>query len=99
MATKIIFNNKNNDFFVALKQNVDQYFTSNNIDKTGDYRLYIKTIVLLSVFMGTYIVLMSVPMAWYFMLGLCILMGAAAAGIGLAIVHDANDGSYSKNSK
>lgn len=97
MATKIVFNNKNNDFFVALKNNVDQYFSTNKIEKTGDYRLYIKTVVLLSVFIGTYIVLMTVPMAWFYMLPLCILMGVAAAGIGLAIMHDANHGSYSKN--
>ncbi len=98
MATKLIFNNKNNDFFTALKQNVDNYFVSNKIEKTGDYRLYIKTIVLLGTFIGTYITIMVVPMAWYFILPLCILLGAAAAGIGLAIMHDANHGAYSNNS-
>ena len=39
---KVSFNNKNSDFFNALKGKVDTYFKSNNIKETGNYKLYIK---------------------------------------------------------
>ncbi|MFM2117085.1 MAG: hypothetical protein RL316_275, partial [Bacteroidota bacterium] len=34
---KVTFNNKQKDFFNALKQEVDAYFTKNNIRKTGNW--------------------------------------------------------------
>ena len=43
---KITFDNRNNQFYQSLKSSVDQYFTSRGIQKTGDWRLYIKTITL-----------------------------------------------------
>ncbi len=96
---KITFNNKNNEFYISLKKAVDDYFVSNKIEKTGDWRLYSKTFILLTCFLGSYILLMAVAMPWYLVLMLCAFMGFAAAGIGFSIMHDANHGSYCKNNK
>jgi hypothetical protein len=40
---KVTFNNKNKVFFNTLKASVDKYFEDNNLKKTGNWRLYLKT--------------------------------------------------------
>jgi linoleoyl-CoA desaturase len=91
------FANKQQDFFVTLNQRVNQYFKSNNIERTGNSEMVIKTIFMFSIYLIPYFVLISgvVSNAWG-MLGLCVIMGFGLAGIGLSIMHDANHGSYSK---
>ena len=97
--SKIIFNNKDNAFFQSLKTSVDQYFTSNNIQKTGDWRLFTKTIVLLSSAIIVYYFGMFVSMGALPALLLAGLFGFLAASIGFSVMHDANHGSYSNNTK
>ena len=45
---KITFSNRNNEFYQSLKTAVDEYFEKNRIKKTGDWRLFSKTINLIS---------------------------------------------------
>lgn len=96
---KIVFNNKSNEFYISLKKSVDDYFVKNNISKTGDWRLYLKTVVLLSVFLGTYVFVMFNQPSVALALVSTIILGFAGAGIGFSIMHDANHGSYSSNSR
>ena len=51
---KITFSNSNNDFYQSLKTSVEEYFTKNGIKKTGDWRLYIKTITLVATAVAMY---------------------------------------------
>ena len=46
---KITFSNSNNDFYQSVKASVEAYFTENKIKKTGDWRLFSKTIILVTV--------------------------------------------------
>jgi linoleoyl-CoA desaturase len=92
---KITFSNTNNEFFQSLKTAVDDYFTTHKIKKTGDWRLFIKTIILVSVAIATYCLLIFVPMAGAAAYGLCALLGYCMACIGFSVMHDANHGSYS----
>ena len=94
---KIVFNNKNNDFYNSLKQSVDNYFTEQKINKTGDWRLFSKTIILCGVFVTSYLLMMLVSLPLLATIGICILMGFLAACIGFSVMHDANHGSYSNN--
>ncbi len=96
---KILFNNKDNAFFQDLKSSVDGYFTEKNISKTGDWRLYIKTFLLIGGVLGIYLVLMNVRLNTLPALLLCIPLGFLMACIGFAVMHDANHGSYSTNTK
>ncbi|MCP9751711.1 acyl-CoA desaturase [Ferruginibacter sp. HRS2-29] len=96
---KITFNNKNNEFFTSLKISVDAYFKDNKIERTGDWRLFTKTIVLTSVMLGVYAVLMLVNMSALPALLLCVVLGYTGACIGFSVMHDANHGSYSPNQK
>lgn len=92
---KVSFNNKNSVFFNALKEKVDSYFKSNNIKETGNYKLYIKTILLSLSAIAIYTVLVFfTPNIWISML-LCILMGVNLAGIGFNVMHDGAHGSFS----
>lgn len=84
-------------FFPTLKKRVDQYFTSNHLKKQGNATLYIKSFVLLFVYLAPFVAMLT----WEFSTGLQLLlwalMGVALAGIGMSIMHDANHGAFSKN--
>lgn len=93
------FNSNNQDFFKTLRKRVEEYFKTNNIEKTGNSTMYIKTIVMLAMYIIPYFVLIFADFGKYeyLKLLLCVVMGVGVAGIGLAIQHDANHGSYSGN--
>ena len=93
--SKITFNNRNNDFYQSLKTSVDAYFSDNKIQKTGDWRLFTKTFVLLGSSIAIYAVLMLVKIDVLPALLLCAVLGYLLACIGFSVMHDANHGSYS----
>jgi linoleoyl-CoA desaturase len=95
---KIIFDNRNNQFYQSLKLSVDEYFETNGIKRTGDWRLYIKTITLIGAAIAMYCSLMFFPVAPLLALVICALMGFTFASIGFSVMHDANHGSYSTKS-
>ncbi len=92
---KVTFDNRNNQFYQSLKTAVDQYFEVNHIKKTGDWRLYIKTITLVSAAIIIYGALIFFKMNALPALLLCALLGFVFASIGFGVMHDANHGSYS----
>lgn len=85
------------EFLTTLTQRVNQYFKSNNIEKTANGHMVFKTFVMLSMYFGPYALVVtgvfSQPWQW---LMAAIIMGFGVSGIGLSIMHDANHGSYSK---
>ncbi|PKQ70448.1 fatty acid desaturase family protein [Raineya orbicola] len=94
---KVTFNNRKGNFYETLKNAVDTYFQEKKIAKTGDWRLFSKTIILIGSAIGIYILLLSnILPAWAGMLGSAML-GFVLATIGFNVMHDANHGSYSKN--
>lgn len=95
--SKVIFNNNNNDFFQSLKSEVDHYFKTNNLEKTGDYRLYIKTILLIGTAISIYGTLIFTPINTFTAVMLTAVFGFLSACIGFSVMHDGNHGSYSKN--
>ncbi len=92
---KITFSNSNNEFYQSIKTSVDEYFATNKIKKTGDWRLYIKTITLVTTAITMYGLLMLAPLTNWQALLCCVILGIAAASIGFSVMHDANHGSYS----
>lgn len=96
---KITFNNNDNRFYQSLKTSVDAYFAENKIKKTGDWRLFIKTFILIGTAITAYLLLMLVSMATLPAILLAALLGYTSACIGFSVMHDANHGSYSPNQK
>lgn len=84
-------------FHAELKKRINDYFVTNGISTTGNYKLYIKAVVLLVVFVSTYIhlVFFTPPTIWAF-LEMAVL-GSAMAAIGFNIMHDGAHGSFSNS--
>lgn len=99
MATKVTFNNNDNRFYQSLKSSVDAYFEEKKIKKTGDWRLFIKTFILMATAITAYLLLMLVKMDALPAILLSALFGYTCACIGFSVMHDANHGSYSPNQK
>ena len=96
---KITFSNSNNEFYQSLKASVEEYFVTNKIKKTGDWRLYIKTITLVFTALACYSLLMFAALQNWQALLICVVFGISLASIGFAVMHDANHGSYSTKQK
>lgn len=87
------------DFFSTLNQRVNTYFKSNNISRYANREMTIKTVFMYLLYWVPFVVMLTglVTNGWG-MLGLCLVMGTGVAGIGLAVMHDANHGAYSNKS-
>jgi len=87
------------DFFATLRLRVDSYFKENNISKNHNRQMVIKTIVLLSVYIFSFVALLLFTPSFGIALLIWSLMGFAKAGIGMSVMHDANHGAYSSGKK
>lgn len=83
-------------FFRTLNRRVNGYFKENNIAKTGNWKLHLKSIIMFALYLTPYFILLSVSMSGWIKLLLTVVMGIGMAGIGMNVMHDANHGSYSK---
>ena len=95
---KVTFNNKSHEFFDALKASVDKYFQETGQKKTGNWKLYLKTAILVPSAIAMYVLLLTVPMHWAAALAICGVLGFVLATIGFNVMHDACHGSYSTRS-
>jgi len=93
------FNKKDRpEFFVLLRQRVNQHFIDNNISRHCNWSMRFKTVFMLSVYTIPFILMLtgvitsvsSILLAW-------VVMGFGMAGIGLSVMHDANHGAYSSH--
>ncbi|MFT6747376.1 MAG: linoleoyl-CoA desaturase [Glaciecola sp.] len=99
MSQIVTFAKKDNTEFVkAVKSRVNGYFKENNLSKFGNYKMVIKSIFMLSLYLVPYFLIVSVDFKqhWMYIL-LWAIMGVGMSGIGLSIMHDAIHGSYSKH--
>lgn len=92
---KVTFDNKNTIFHNTLKASVDDYFTTKGLKKTGNWKLYSKSIILMPSAVAIYLSLLFLPIHWVPALVLCGALGLILASIGFNVMHDACHGSYS----
>lgn len=91
------FNNKVKPFKDALGLRVRAYFQNNHISQKGNWHLFTKSIVLISLAVLTYLsILVLQPVFWAAII-LCALLGLILASIGFNVMHDGAHGSYSNN--
>ena len=94
--SNVKFSNENAVFFASLRKRVDDYFKQNDIKKTGNFRLYSKTIILLTSLAVLYTILVFyTPSSVLFSLFLCCLVGLNFSAIGFNVMHDGSHESYS----
>ena len=84
-------------FFKTLHSRVNSYFKDQNITKTGNINMYIKTIAMLSFYIIPFVLVLTGVVTGVATLAMYAIIGIGVAGIGLSVMHDANHGSYSKN--
>jgi len=94
---KVTFNNKNSAFYDVLKSEVEKYFQQKHLRKTGNWKLYTKTAVLMPLAVALYISLLIVPLPTAVAIFLCAVLGFILASIGFNTMHDACHGSYSSH--
>lgn len=93
----LTFNNKNSIFYNTLKSEVNNYFRQTHLKKTGNWKLYLKTGVLVPSAIVLYILLLAVDWSVATTILMSGLLGFVLASIGFNIMHDANHGSYSSS--
>jgi linoleoyl-CoA desaturase len=92
---KVSFNNNGHYFFHSLKKSVDQYFKTNNLKKTGNWRLYYKAAILFPLAFATYLFLLFGTYSPVLGMSLSVLLGFILVSIAFNVMHDACHGSFS----
>ena len=82
-------------FFRTLNSRVNDYFKDNNIKKTGNWKLHLKTIIMFSLFLTPYFLILALDMPFWLHLLFSVIIGIGMAGVGMNVMHDGNHGSYS----
>ena len=83
----------------TVRKRVEAYLKEHNKERTGDYRIWIKVIVLPLLYLVPFALLFT-PIGTSNLLvfyGLWVIMGIGIAGCGLGIMHDAVHGALSAN--
>ena len=97
---KVKFLNKDKSlFFSVLRENIDSYFETNSIEKTGGTKLLFKAFILLSLYLVPFALILTGNFTPLQMLFLTVVMGLGVAGVGMSVMHDAIHGSFSASSK
>jgi len=79
-----------------LKRRVNQYLDEHTIRGTGNYKLFTKAVILISLFFITYIHLVFFTPPTAIAIVECLFFGGLIAAIGFNIMHDGSHGSFSK---
>ncbi|MBI2729843.1 MAG: acyl-CoA desaturase [Sphingobacteriales bacterium] len=90
------FSNIPNSFHAELKKRVSDYFNEVGKSTTGNYSLFIKAVILMVVFVFTYIHLVFFTPNVFWQVMESVLLGGVVAAIGFNVMHDGAHGSFSK---
>ena len=83
------------NFFRTLNSRVNKYFRENNIKRTGNWKVWFKTLIMFSLFLVPYALILTLNMTPWLQVILVFVMGIGMAGVGMNVMHDGNHGSFS----
>lgn len=89
--------NTNTEFFQTLRHRVQEHFTKNKLSKFGNLGLYVKSVLLYVLYLGSFGLILFGGFPPYFSLILCVTMGLGLCGLGVNVMHDSLHGSYAEN--
>lgn len=92
---KVSFNKTQTVFYQSLKKEVDQYFAGNGLKKTGNWKLYSKTLILIPLALAIYLFFLFGTYSSLTGVLLSVMMGFTLVSIAFNVMHDACHGSYS----
>ena len=82
-------------FFKTLNKRVNEYFKEKNIEKTGNWKLHLKTFIMFALFFVPFFVIFFIEVPTLVYLLASVVIGIGMAGVGMNVMHDGNHGSYS----
>ena len=82
-------------FIRDVKVGVAAYFETSRRSSKGNWSMWVKTLLLFGLVVGSYGAIMSNRFTPLAMLGLAVLLGIGIAGVGFSVSHDALHGAYS----
>lgn len=88
-------NTDRSQFFSTVRKRVDAYFTEKNLSPNANGAMWWKAVFFLVGYGLIYGLILSNQFGVWVMLGLAMLLGTFAAGIGFNVAHDAIHGSFS----
>lgn len=92
---KLTFSNKNQIFYQTLKTEIEKYFSQRKVKKTGNWKLFLKSGVLLPSTFIIYFFILDFNLGFLGIILLSALLGLVLALIGFNVMHDACHGSFS----
>jgi linoleoyl-CoA desaturase len=98
LRTKVSFPNRSG-FKKKLKERIDQYFIENQIAKSGDWRMFLKTGIILSWVVGSYVWLVFFSESLWSALLSAFALAQGFVLVGFNIMHDGAHGSYSQSKR
>lgn len=94
--TTITFATSYRDFVTTLNKRVNEYFKTRNLSRHANPEMVIKTCVMFGLYGIPYFLIVTNSVTNIAaIIALVVVMGIGLAGIGLAVMHDANHGAYS----
>jgi len=88
-------NSKEREFAYEVRKRVRSYFKDNNRSIYGNFNMYLKSVVILGVYLVPFIMLLTIPVSPWKALVLAVIMGIGEAGVGMSIMHDGVHHAYS----
>lgn len=82
-----------------LHRRVDRYFEESNLSKTGDWRMFLKTAIILTLVVVLYAVLLFLPHTLLTAGLVSFLLAQAFVLVGFNVMHDGGHGSYSPDGR
>jgi len=82
-------------FVQELKKRINDYFKAKNLSIKGDYRMILKALVMLSMYILPFTLILLLEPDRKISALLLLLMGIGEAGIGMSVMHDAAHGAFS----
>lgn len=83
------------EFAHEVRKRVRAYFKDNNKTIYGNFNMYLKSFVILGIYLVPFILILTTSMSTWTALGLTIIMGIGEAGVGMSIMHDGVHHAYS----
>ena len=88
-------NIKEREFAHEVRKRVRAYFKDNNKSVYGNFNMYLKSVVILGVYLVPFIILLTRPISAWTALVFAVIMGIGEAGVGMSIMHDGVHHAYS----
>lgn len=93
---RIVFG-RDNSFHIELRRRVDDYFRQSGRPERDCPQMYLKSAIMISIFVALYLCLALVVATWWQALPVAVLLGLSMATIGFNIEHDGSHHSYSNH--